>query len=97
MRFMLLIRSDESDVVSPTEHMTMPDFIAWYDGMERQGRLRGGDRLRPSAEGATVRVCDGEGGAAPRSPVRGDRGAADLGILSSARPTVDRAGAPSSS
>lgn len=60
MRFMLLICSDESDVVSPTEHMTMPEFIAWYDGMERQGRLRGGDRLRPSAEGATVRVRDGE-------------------------------------
>ena len=60
MRFMLLICGDESEVVSPAEHMAMPEFIAWYDGMERQGRLRGGERLRPSAEGATVRVRDGE-------------------------------------
>jgi len=60
VRYMLIICDDESDVVSPSEHMTRPEFVAWYEEMDRRGILLGGERLRPTNEAASVQVRGGE-------------------------------------
>ena len=62
MRFMLLICSDEKQIgaMSPDESSAvLAEYGAFMEEMGRRGVLQGGERLRPSAEAATVRVRDG--------------------------------------
>lgn len=61
MRYVLMIGSEEGDVVAgPAEHLALPEFAAWNAEMQRRGVLQGGERLRPSSATTTVRVRDGE-------------------------------------
>jgi hypothetical protein len=61
MRYLMLICTPETDaVVSPQEHMAMPEFIAYSEEVKSRGVARGGNRLRPSTDATTVRVRDGD-------------------------------------
>ncbi|SEK49585.1 YciI family protein [Streptacidiphilus jiangxiensis] len=63
MRYLLLIGSDESAMgaLSPEEGAAvLAEYGAFGEEMGQRGVLRGGERVRPSAEARTVRVRDGE-------------------------------------
>ena len=60
MRYMLMICDDESSRADPEKIEADPRFRAWSEEMGRRGVLRGGARLRPSADATTVRVRDRE-------------------------------------
>jgi hypothetical protein len=60
MRYMLMICGDESVILSPAEVHAMPQIRAWDAEVDARGIRRGGARLRPSNEAATVRVRHGE-------------------------------------
>ncbi len=62
MRYLLLICDDEtaSQALSPEEMAALKaEYMAVAGDMDRQGVLRGAERLRPTAEATTVRVRDG--------------------------------------
>ena len=60
MRCMLTIWEDESVILSPAELHALPQIQAWTQKWTPRGIQRGGARLRPSSDAATVRVRDGE-------------------------------------
>jgi hypothetical protein len=60
MRYMLMICTDESVSLSPAEILADPAMSGWLNEHEGRGVLRGGERLRPSADATTVRVRDDE-------------------------------------
>jgi hypothetical protein len=60
MKFMLMIYDDESVILSPAEVHALPQIQAWDAELDARGIRRGGARLRPSSEAATVRFRDGE-------------------------------------
>ncbi len=60
MKYMLMICDDESVILSPAEVHALPQIQAWDAEVDARGIRRGGARLRPSSDAATVRVRDGE-------------------------------------
>lgn len=63
MRYALLICTDESAgaAVGPDEAAAvMAEYDAFAEEMGRQGVLRGGERLYPTADSTTVQVRDGK-------------------------------------
>ncbi len=60
MQFVLIIRADESAQPTQEELFADPVHRAWLDEIDRRGVFRGGQRLRPSAEAARVRVRGAE-------------------------------------
>ncbi|HEX9065727.1 MAG TPA: YciI family protein [Streptosporangiaceae bacterium] len=60
MKYMLMICTDESEVLSPAEVSALPEIQAWAAEVDRRDLRRGGARLRPSSDATTVRVRDGE-------------------------------------
>jgi hypothetical protein len=60
MKYMLMICDDESEVLSPADVHALPQIQAWVAEVDGRGIRRGGARLRPSRDAATVRVRDGE-------------------------------------
>jgi hypothetical protein len=57
MKYMMLICSDDSVVLSPQERAEMPAATeAWVKEMEDSGIRLIGDRLRPPSDATTVRV-----------------------------------------
>jgi hypothetical protein len=57
MKYMMLICSDDSVVLSPQERAEMPAATeAWVKEMEDSGIRLFGDRLRPPSDATTVRV-----------------------------------------
>jgi hypothetical protein len=62
MRYVMLICSDESQNPPPTDDQSaiMAEYDAFGTEMGGRGVLRGGERLRPTADATTVRVRDGE-------------------------------------
>jgi hypothetical protein len=60
MRYLLLIRDDETDKLSPEEIRVHPPMASWLAEMDGRGVRRGGVRLRPSDDATTVRVREGE-------------------------------------
>jgi hypothetical protein len=60
MKYMLMICDDESVILSPAEVHAMPQIQAWDAEVDGREIRRGGARLRPSSDAATVRVRDGE-------------------------------------
>jgi hypothetical protein len=60
MKYMLMICDDESVILSPAEVHALPQIQAWDAEVDGRGIRRGGARLRPSSDAATVRVRDGE-------------------------------------
>lgn len=60
MKYMLMICDDESVILSPAEVHALPQIRAWDAEVDARGIRRGGARLRPSSDAATVRVRDGE-------------------------------------
>lgn len=60
MKYMLMICDDESVILSPAEVHALPQIQAWDAEVDARGIRRGGARLRPSNDAATVRVRDGE-------------------------------------
>jgi len=60
MKFLLMVRVDESLEMSPEEtEAHMAAVGSWVGELESRGARLLGGRLRPSAEAATVRVRDG--------------------------------------
>jgi hypothetical protein len=60
MKYMLMICDDESLILSPAEVHALPQIQAWDADVDARGIRRGGARLRPSSDAATVRVRDDE-------------------------------------
>ena len=63
MRYALLICTDErvAEALSPEEAAAVTaDYDRFAEDAASRGVLRGGERLRPSADATTVRVRDGE-------------------------------------
>jgi hypothetical protein len=62
MKYMLMICDDESVILSPAEVHALPQIQARDAEVDARGIRRGGARLRPSSDAATVRVRvrDGE-------------------------------------
>ncbi|WDR04271.1 YciI family protein [Devosia algicola] len=61
MKYLLLIHGDESKMNAATvadETGMSPDYHAYNSAMAKAGILVGGERLRPTAEAASVRVND---------------------------------------
>jgi hypothetical protein len=63
MRYLLLIATDESQMLSATpeqgEAMTA-EYAEFGKTMAERGVLQGGERLRPTSDATTVRVRNGE-------------------------------------
>ncbi len=60
MKFMLLIH-DKEGVATPPQVATMSEeHAAYQQALIKAGILLGGERLRPTSEGARVRVRDGK-------------------------------------
>ena len=53
MKYMLMIRDDESVILSPAEVHALPQIQAWDAELDARGIRRGGARLRPSSDAAT--------------------------------------------
>ena len=60
MRFLLLIGGRHVEGMTSKDVCESPEGRAWVADMERRGRFRAGELLRPPNEAATVRVRDGE-------------------------------------
>lgn len=60
MRFLLLIGGEPADGRDSKQVCESPEGLAWVADMERRGRFRSGELLRPPSEAATVRVRDGD-------------------------------------
>ncbi|GAA2095490.1 YciI family protein [Streptomyces albiaxialis] len=60
MKYVLLIRDDESVSPSEEELVADPGHRAWQADLDRRGAEVYGARLRPVAEATTVRSRDGE-------------------------------------
>lgn len=60
MRYMLMICTDETISLSPAEILADPEMMGWMSELEGRGVVRGGERLRPSADATTVRVRNDE-------------------------------------
>lgn len=61
MKYMMLICSDDSVVLSPQERAEMPAATeAWVKEMEDTGIRLTGDQLRPASDATTVRVRNAE-------------------------------------
>jgi hypothetical protein len=63
MQYLLLIATDESadEALSPAEsEARTAEYGAWVAQCAERGALRGGERLRPTADATTVRLRDGE-------------------------------------
>ena len=63
MQYLLLIYSDESRMaaMTPEDRTQMSSvFGAYTEALKGAGVLVGGERLRPTASGTTVRICDGK-------------------------------------
>ena len=57
MKYMMLICSDDSVVLSPQERAEIPAATeAWVQEMDSSGTRLLGDRLRPPSDATTVRV-----------------------------------------
>jgi hypothetical protein len=54
MKCMLMICDDESVILSPAEVHALPQIQAWDAEVDARGIRRGGARLRPSSDAATV-------------------------------------------
>jgi hypothetical protein len=63
MQYMLMIYSDQSRLASMSQEegqKMMSAFLAYTEALKAAGAYVGGDRLQPTASGATVRVRDGQ-------------------------------------
>jgi hypothetical protein len=61
MQYLLMITGDESVVLSQAEaEAQMGQYIKFTEDVTARGVLRGGERLRPTADATTVRVRNGE-------------------------------------
>ena len=61
MRYLLMICDHETDGRGPQEIVRDPAHVAWIDYLDSRGiALSGGVRLRPGADGTTVRSRGGE-------------------------------------
>lgn len=63
MQYLLLIYSDESrfQAMTPEDGQKMSQaFGAYTEALKAAGALVGGERLRPTASGTTVRIRDGK-------------------------------------
>ncbi len=63
MRYALLICGDENAMLAASPEETaamMAGYEAFGEEMVNRGVLRGGERLRPTTDAATVRVVDGD-------------------------------------
>ncbi len=55
MQYLLLLYEDDADRAEKTDE-DVSVCLAYVEAMRKAGILRGGERLRPAAEAATVRV-----------------------------------------
>ncbi len=63
MQYLLMIYVDEAEAATiPPEAITqmMPAYAAYNKAMADAGVIRGGERLKPSSTGTTIRVRDGQ-------------------------------------
>jgi hypothetical protein len=61
MKYLMMIRGDESLQLTPAEENEIATGTdSWVKEMDGRGIRQQGDRLRPVSETATVRVRDGE-------------------------------------
>jgi hypothetical protein len=63
MDYMLLIHGDEKAEANqrPANAKGMSaDYAAYTDAMKKAGVYKGGERLRPTSDGASIRVTDGK-------------------------------------
>ena len=59
MRYVLIMRDDESDRTGPKELSADPVHEAWLASVRERGLLVTGEHLRPIADATTVRARDG--------------------------------------
>lgn len=62
MQAMIMIFADQTAwdaMPAPAQQQAMAAYRAYTDAMVQAGVMRGGERLRPSTEAATVRVREG--------------------------------------
>jgi len=62
MRYLLLIRSDETQIGAMSEaegSALLAEYGKFMQEMEKRGVLQGGERLQPTATAATVQVRNG--------------------------------------
>jgi hypothetical protein len=63
MKYMLLIYGNEAGMLAASKEMVgqmMAAYGAYTEAMKKAGVYVGGDRLRPTASGTTVRVANGK-------------------------------------
>jgi hypothetical protein len=63
MRYLMLIASDESQMLSATQaegEAMSAEYDEFNKTMAERGVLQGGERLRPTSDATTVRVRNGE-------------------------------------
>jgi hypothetical protein len=63
MKFMLMINGDEAtrpDAPAAGAAPVSPEFIAYTEALIKAGVMLGGERLKPTKDGARVRVRDGK-------------------------------------
>ena len=63
MRYILLIANDEQAYMARSQEeadTTMAAYSKWAEDMGKQGKLQGGERLRPTTDATTVQVRNGE-------------------------------------
>ncbi len=63
MRYILLIASDEQAYLARSQQeadATLAGYGKWAEDMGKQGKLQGGERLRPTSDATTVQVRNGE-------------------------------------
>ena len=63
MKYMLMLYIDENGMAAtdaPARTKMSPAYAAYTEAMKKAGVWLGGDRLRPTAMGTTVRVRDGK-------------------------------------
>ena len=61
MQYLMMICTEEAGLPNGPESSDMlPEYIAFGEEMGQRGVLRGGARLRPTADATTVRVREGE-------------------------------------
>ena len=63
MRYILLIANDEQSYLARSQQeadTTLAAYGKWAENMAAQGKLQGGERLRPTSDATTVQIRNGE-------------------------------------
>ncbi|MBV8840146.1 MAG: YciI family protein [Alphaproteobacteria bacterium] len=63
MQYLLMIYGNEANMLAASKEQTgevLAAYTAYTEALTKAGVIRGGERLRPTAESTTVRVKDGK-------------------------------------